>query len=99
MAIEKKYYKYNYNFGDKDIEIKEMDCYEDETLNMTDVFINNHGVYAFYMYSDSRDNVDRFLHQISIILSKEMRVASHLYYLASGRFNAFNAFWEEYSKK
>lgn len=98
MDEEKKYYKYNYNFGDKDIEIREMDYYGYETLNETNVFINNHGVYEFYMHSDSKDNVDTFLFQISKILSKEMEVASNLYRLASGRFNAFDAFWKEYDK-
>lgn len=98
MAAEKKYYKYAYNFGDKDIEIGELDYYDRETLNETDVFINNHGVYEFYMYSDSRDNVDTFLYQISKILSQEMSVASNLYKLASGRFIAFDSFWKEYNK-
>ncbi len=99
MAVEKKFYKYNYNFGDKDIEIGETDLYGNITLNETDVFINNHGVYRFYMYSDSKDNVDTFLYQISEILSKEMDVASHLYNLAKGRFNAFDRFWQEYEKR
>ena len=99
MTIEKKYYMYNYNFGDKDIEIREVDLYENETLNEADVFINNNGVYKFYMYSDSKDNVDTFLYQISEILSKEMSVASHLYQLASGRFRAFDNFWKEYNKR
>ena len=99
MAIEKKYYKYNYNFGDTDIEIREMDYYGYETLNETNVFINNHGVYEFYMHSDTKDNVDEFLFQISKILSQEMRVAANLYKLASGRFSAFDNFWKEYDKK
>lgn len=99
MAVGKKYYRYNYNVGDKDIEIREIDCYESEMLNETDVFINNHGVYKFYMYSDSKDNVDTFLYQISRILSNEMNAASHLYRLASGRFSAFDSFWKEYNNE
>lgn len=105
MAVEKKYYMYNYNFGDKDIEIGETDCYifedrlENEVLNKTDVFINSHGVYRFYMYSDSKDNVDTFLNQISEILANEMNTASHLYQLTSGRFSAFDNFWKEYNKR
>lgn len=99
MDEEKKYYKYEFIFDSKDIEIREMDYYDNETLNETDVFINNHGVYEFYMYSDSKDNVDIFLYQISKILSKEAAVASHLYHLASGRFSAFDSFWKEYDKK
>lgn len=99
MNEEKKYYKYEFIFDSKNIEIREMDYYDNETLNETDVFINNHGVYKFYMYSDSKDNVDAFLYQISKILSKEAAVASHLYHLASGRFSAFDSFWKEYDKK
>ena len=99
MSKEKKYYKYNYNFGDKDIEIYEMDYYDNETLNETDVFINNHGVYEFYMYSDSKDNVDTFLYQISEILFQEAHAVGHLYHLANGRVNTFNIFWKEYNEK
>lgn len=99
MDEEKKYYKYEFIFDSKDIKIREMDYYENETLNETDVFINNRGVYEFYMYSDSKDNVDTFLYQISNILSKEMNVTSHLYHLATGRFYAFDDFWKEYDKK
>lgn len=98
MDEEKKYYKYEFVFDSKDIVVREMDCYVKQ-LNETDVFIDNHGVYKFYMYSDSKDNVDTFLSQISKILSREMYAASHLYRLASGRFGAFDDFWKEYNEK
>ena len=98
MAVEKKYYKYEFIFDSKDIDVREMDYYDNETLNETNVFINNHGVYEFSMHSDSKDNVDTFLYQISKILSQEMSVASNLYKLASGRFIAFDSFWKEYNK-
>ena len=99
MDEEKKYYKYEFVFGSKDIKISEMDYYENETLNETNVFINNDGVYRFYMYSDSKYKNDTFLYQISKILCREATVASHLYHLASGRVSAFNTFWNEYNEK
>lgn len=98
MDEEKKYYRYEFVFDSKDLEIRELDYYDNETLNETDVFINNHGVYKFYMISDSKDNVDIFLYQISKILSHEMHVASNFFHLASGRFTAFDSFWKEYNE-
>lgn len=98
MSEEKKYYKYEFIFDSKDLEIREMDYYENETLNETNIFVNTRGVYEFYMYSDSKDNIDIFMYQISSVLSNEMRAASRLYHLACGRCNAFSDFWEEYNK-
>lgn len=99
MGKEKKYYKYEFVFDSKDIDIKEMDYYENETLNETNVLINNNGVYRFYMYSDSKDNVNTFFNQISEILCQEAQAVAHLYHLANGRVSAFNTFWKEYNEK
>lgn len=98
MDEEKKYYKYEFEFDSKNIDVRETDYYVKQ-LNETDVFIDNHGVYKFYMYSDSKDNVGTFLCQISKILSREMHAAAHLYRLANGRFSAFDDFWKEYNEK
>lgn len=99
MMDEKPYYRYSYNFGDNDIEVHEMDYYDNEILNETNVGVDNAGVYHFYMYSDSKDNVEMFLSQISHILSSESRAAANLYHLASGRYSAFGKFWREYSER
>ena len=68
MMDEKPYYRYSYNFGDNDIEVHEMDYYDNEILNETNVGVDNAGVYHFFMYSDSKDNVEMFLSQISHVL-------------------------------
>lgn len=99
MMDEKPYYSYSYNFGSNDIEIREMDYYDNEILNETNVGVYNDGVYHFYMYSDSKDNAEMFLSQISNILDNEVRAASNLYHLASGRRFTFDKFWKEYGKR
>jgi hypothetical protein len=99
MMDEKTYYSYSYDFGSNDIEIHEMDYYDNEILNETNVGVYNDGVYHFYMYSDSKDNAEMFLSQISHILNSESRAASNLYHLASGRCSAFATFWKEYSER
>ena len=99
MMGEKPYYSYSYNFGDNDIEVHEMDYYDNETLNETNVGVDNAGVYHFYMYSDSKDNAETFLSQISHILNSESRAAANLYRLTSGRYYAFNKFWKEYDER
>lgn len=98
MEDGRKYYRYEFLFDSKKLNITELDYFYNQTLNETNTFVNKRGAYKFYMYSDSVDNLDMFLCQISEILSQEMHVASNLYHLASGRFYAFDDFWKEYNR-
>ena len=91
----KKYYRYIHNLGTDEIEISEMDYYENEELDFTDVFINNFGNWEFYMYSDSDENRGMFIRQINNILLEDSQSASRLAQTAHGRFLKFQETWKK----
>lgn len=95
---DKTYYYYQYQLGQNDISVEEMDIYENEELDKVSCGINNLGIHNFYMISDSNKKYDTFLCQISKILSTEVTAASHLYKVAQGKFYQFDHFWKEFDK-
>ena len=96
---DKTLYRYEYNLGQiTDVKVSETDAYRVQ-IDEAGVFINNLGVYEFYMYSYSKDNVKMFLSQISKILLNEADVAANLSRLAHGRFFQFDKYWKQHDEQ
>lgn len=90
MGQEKEYYLYEHKLGTDKMEIKELEYYRGEELDVVNVFVDNLGNWNFFMYSDSKDNKEMFLRKISKTLLEDAQTASRMAATAHGRFMTFD---------
>lgn len=95
MEDNKAYYRYTHNLGTDEIEISEMEYYDNEELDVVKVFIDNLGNWKFYMYSESNENKSQFLQKISHMLLEDDMAASRIAATTHGRFMTFQKNVEE----